>query len=219
MARPGSIPAIRRRPSQTTVMTPEPSSSSASRAGTPPRGRRVTVRSEPRSLTRSRLGASAIETCWDRSERAYSWRRWCASWLLGLAQWLIVWRSLLLLIGSTGLVGAPGLRRHGDLERLADRHRLRAAVHRDLADRVLPDRRLVRLHRRRAHQLAPQHPARAVDADHPGELLLASALADLEEQLGPPRALALGGRAAGLGDLGGDLRPDVGPEVAVARGG
>ena len=39
MLRPGEMPAIRRRPSQTTVITPEPSKSSASRAGTPPRGR------------------------------------------------------------------------------------------------------------------------------------------------------------------------------------
>src|SRR5690349_13384919 len=174
MARPGAIPAIRRRPSHTTVMTPEPSSSSASRAGTPARGRSVTVRSDPRSLTRSRSGASAIEMCSDRSERAYSWRRRCASRSLGLAQRLIVRRSLLLLIASAGLVDPPGLRGHRDRERLADRHRLRTPVDRDPADGGLPGRRLVGLLGCRAHELAAEHPAWAVDADHPGQLLLAA---------------------------------------------
>ena len=57
--RPGLMPAMRRRPSQITVMTPLPSYSSASRAGTPPRGRRVTVRRVPCSSTRSRSMAAA----------------------------------------------------------------------------------------------------------------------------------------------------------------
>ena len=57
---PGSMPAMRRRPSQSTVTEPEPSYSSASRAGTPPRGRSVTVLRVPCRMTRSRSGASRI---------------------------------------------------------------------------------------------------------------------------------------------------------------
>ena len=90
-------------------MTPEPSLSSASRAGTPPRGRSVTVRSVPRSVTRSRSGASAIEVAPDLPARAYSSRRWSASWSPGLAQRLIVRRScsssLIGLVDSAGLLG------------------------------------------------------------------------------------------------------------------
>ena len=44
------------------VSTAEPSYSSASRAGTPPRGRSVTVRSTPRTVTGCRSGASPMET-------------------------------------------------------------------------------------------------------------------------------------------------------------
>ena len=64
----------------------------------PARGRSVTVRSEPRSVTRSRSGASAIEVAPGLPARAYSSRRWSASWVPGLAQRLIVRRSFLSLI-------------------------------------------------------------------------------------------------------------------------
>ncbi len=58
--RPGSIPAILRRPSQTRSTTSVPSYSSASSAGAPPRGRRVTVRSVPATQCRRRAAQSEI---------------------------------------------------------------------------------------------------------------------------------------------------------------
>src|SRR4051794_40674034 len=199
MARPGSMPAIRRRPSQTMVMTPVPSLSSASRTGTPALGRRVTVRSAPRSLTRSRSGASAIEVVPDLPDRTYSLRRCWLSWSPGLAQRLMLRRSLLLLTGSPRTDGSSvllldpaGLGRHHDRERLTDRHRLGAAVHRDLADALLPGPGLVRLDGGLPEQRGTQHPPWAVDADHPGDLGVATLRADLADELGAPRSLALG---------------------------
>ena len=49
--RPGSMPTMERLPSHTTSRAAEPSNSSASRAGTPARGRRVTVRKVPVTVT------------------------------------------------------------------------------------------------------------------------------------------------------------------------
>ena len=77
---------MRRRPSQTTLIEPDPSYSSASSAGTPPRGRSVTVRRVPWTITRSRSGASAIVTSPAlrvslRSSRASS-RSWLAQRLI-----------------------------------------------------------------------------------------------------------------------------------------
>ena len=56
--RPGSMPGIWRRPSQTTVRMPLPSYSSPTRAGTLARGRRVTVRSVPQTTAERRSGSS-----------------------------------------------------------------------------------------------------------------------------------------------------------------
>ena len=53
---------MRRRPSQTTLIEPDPSYSSASSAGTPPRGRRVTVFKVPWTTTFWRSGASSMVT-------------------------------------------------------------------------------------------------------------------------------------------------------------
>ncbi len=63
--RPGSMPAMLRRPSQTTSSGAEPSNSSASSAGTPARGRRVTVRSVPVTVTTSRSRQSWIRSTAD----------------------------------------------------------------------------------------------------------------------------------------------------------
>ena len=68
--RPGEMPVIRRRPSQTSRITPEPSYSSASSAGTPPRGRSVTVRSVPCSLD-----PLAVRRLGDRQASAVGVRR------------------------------------------------------------------------------------------------------------------------------------------------
>ena len=56
IARPGLMPPIRRRPSQITLIDPVPSYSSASSAGTPPRGRRVTVFKVPCTIDRLAQG-------------------------------------------------------------------------------------------------------------------------------------------------------------------
>ena len=73
---------------------------------------------------------------------------------------------------------------------------------------------------RAAEERGPQHPPRAVDADDPRRLLgglpVVVCTEQLADQLGAEAALALGGGAAAPGHLGGDLRPDLGPQVAVA---
>jgi hypothetical protein len=74
------------------MITPVPSYSSASRAGTPPRGRRVTVRSVPRRRTRSRSGASAIIATPDS---AYVLRRSRACWSVLFAHLLRLRRNRL----------------------------------------------------------------------------------------------------------------------------
>src|SRR5918992_1499427 len=58
--RPGSMPAIFRRPSQIRLITSVPSKSSAPSAGAPPGGRGVTVRSVPATHTRRRAPQSLI---------------------------------------------------------------------------------------------------------------------------------------------------------------
>src|SRR5690606_35792425 len=58
--RPGSIPMMERLPSHTTSRAAEPSNSSASRAGTPARGRSVTVRKVPVTVTTCRSWQSPI---------------------------------------------------------------------------------------------------------------------------------------------------------------
>ena len=77
---------------------------------------------------------------------------------------------------------------------------------------------------RPAEERGPQHPARAVDADDPRRLLGGAArrrvcTVSWQTQLGAEAALALGGGAAAPGHVGGDLGPDLAPQVAVARGG
>ena len=213
IARPGPMPAIRRRPSQTSVSAPEPSYSSASSAGTPPRGRSVTVRRSPWSWTSSRSGASAIVVRPDV--------RLDAAQVAGV------------LVGAVGPLAdaAPQatLLRHGEiLGRIrnpagsfarrsgstigsgsADRHRVVTPAYDDLGEHVLPRPGGLGRGRGPAHQRGAQEPAGAVDPDHAGGLtgglavgLLHRALAD---QLGPEAALPLGDGAAPPLDVGGDL--------------
>ncbi len=60
--RPGSMPGMSRRPSQTSSTRPVPSHSSASIVRVLPRGRSVTARSVPATSTISRCRLSAIGT-------------------------------------------------------------------------------------------------------------------------------------------------------------
>ena len=71
--RPHSMPCTRRRPSQTRVIAPVPSNSSASSAGEPARGSMMTERTEPWTVTRSRSQQSeALDSpsCSDLLRRA-----------------------------------------------------------------------------------------------------------------------------------------------------
>ena len=189
------------------VMTPEPSLSSASRAGTPARGRSVTVRSEPRSVTRSRSGASAIEmrrTC--RPARTSLRRSW-ASWSAGLAQRLMVRRSRLFVIvdsstlgvSRAGPCGGPAgasTTGSGSPTGIAWAPR-RTATLRSVSSQssASSGREAAAAEERRA-----QHPARTVDADDAGRLgARPPRWPDLADQLGAQRPLALGGGAAAPG--------------------
>ena len=69
-----------------------------------------------------------------------------------------------------------------------------------------------------AEERRPQQPAGAVDADDARRLHRLGAVGHhdlhLADQLDAPAAVALGGRAAVLGDVGSDLGADLAPEVA-----
>src|SRR6188508_1619728 len=233
--RPGKMPAMRRRPSQITRIVPEPSYSSASSAGTPPRGRNVTVLSVPCTVTCSRSGASAMVTrpassAVRRSSRASS-RDWLAQRLRPRRR--PPPRSPALTPALSPPLPPPlpppfesPIRRpfdiwwKRDLKGLAGRHRRCATAHHELAQHVLPRLRRLLLDGGPTDQRRAEEPARSVDADHPRRLGGGRTAGRLHghhaAQLGSEGTLLLVGRAAPAGGLGSDLRTHLGPEVAMA---
>ena len=89
-------------------------------------------------------------------------------------------------------------------------------------ERVLPLGGGVRVDGRTAEEGRAQHPALAVDADDARRLGRGRAVGTLDRhlahQLGAPATFALGGLAAASRHVLGDLRADLGPQVAVAGG-
>ena len=176
----------------------------------------------PRSRTSSRSGASAIRAAVLAGVRRAQVAGLASS---ALAQRLMLRRSLLFSATSGLSVGtsdaACGRQRDG--QRLADRHRARAAAGRRswLMQRPPsprePSARSPGLPSRvaRSIQREPLTPMTREAGCRSCRRACAPGL--WQTQLGAPAALALGGGAAALGDLGGDLRAGLAPEVAVAR--
>ena len=107
----------------------------------------------------------------------------------------------------------------GERQRVADRHRVTAAVDDDSGQGVLPDLGVVGLDGRETEERRAQEPAGTVDTHDARWLHRLGAVRHhdlhLADQLDAPATLALGGRTAVLRDVGRDLGPDLAPEVAA----
>ena len=225
---------MRRRPSQITLIDPVPSYSSASSAGTPPRGRSVTVLSVPCTTTLSRsrarrrwasrpalrgvlaelarLVAVLVGPAADRGAAGGScappWGKGSRSGVIG---------------GDAGSVDPTRLGRQPQRQRAPRRHRLAAPSYDDLADGLLPAGRPARPRRRAGRSASPAAASRTLVADDPAGLggrlaRRASARAPCRparRRSGPPaRSRCRPCRV----DLGGDLRPQLVPRPTAARG-
>src|SRR6478735_465691 len=243
---PGTMPAMRRRPSHTRWRDAVPSHSSASRAGVSSRGRSVTERISPRTVARLRSRAS---TMWMTPTSVDSWRSSAASSScdgrtrsarrrsvpprtdtsadLGDLGAAIEGAQVLDVRGALGgvLTGVlPGLLGLGKAQReqLARRHGLLAAVDDRGADDLVHGLGGRGLDRGTSGDHGTEEPTRAVDADEAGRHEDGASVGAVlrhpgQQLLAEVAGLHLGG-AAGVGDALGDLVADLDPDALGARG-
>src|SRR6478736_9206975 len=233
------MPAISRRPSQTSTRLPEPSYRSASSAGTPWRGRSTTERITPDTFTRCRSGVCETgtqplaRTASSRSSEASissceatARRRPSRSDSGDMSADLRDLRPALQRVergcGRGGGLGgdAVGLVRQRQREQVARGAGLGAADDDRPAEQVLEGAGGLLVDRGAAGDDAAQEPAGAVDADEPRGAVAGAALGGARGEAGEQLAAERPGHvvdgapllAHGLADLLADLVPDaVGP--------